>query len=252
MRLPDKIAIVTGAGSGIGRATALLFAKEGAKVVVAELDRENGDQTVAMIRDTGGDAVFVSADVSSVSDCQHMVRTAVENYGRLDIIVNNAGLSGRTFAEQGLSEDEVWDKVMEVNAKGVYLGCKHAIPEIAKAGGGSVVNIGSIVGMVGMTGYSAYGPSKGAVIALTRALAVAHAKDKVRVNAVCPGYVRSPFFAQEQLDNPELMERWAALHPIGRLGTPEDVAYACLYLASDESSFVTGSALVIDGGYTAQ
>lgn len=252
MRLADKVAIITGAGLGIGRATALLFAQEGAKVVVAELDPENGTQTAATIQEKGGDAIFVATDVTKSDDCQKMVRAAVDTYGRLDILVNNAGLSGRIFVEQGLSEEEVWDKVMAVNAKGVALGCKYAIPEMIKAGGGSIVNIGSIVGLVGMTAASAYGPSKGAVIALTRALAVAHAKDKVRVNTVCPGVVNTTFFSEEQREDPQWVAQWEARHPIGRLGRPEDIAYACLYLASDESSFVTGSALVVDGGYTAQ
>lgn len=252
MRLADKVAIVTGAGLGIGRATALLFAQEGAKVVVAELDPQNGTQTAATIRERGGEAIFVPTDVTQSQDCQRMVSAAVETYGRLDILVNNAGLSGQAFAEQGLSEEEVWDRVMAVNAKGVALGCKYAIPEMIKFGGGSIVNIGSIVGLVGMTAGSAYGPSKGAVIALTRALAVAHAKDKVRVNTVCPGVVLTTFFAPAQRENPEWIAQWAARHPLGRLGTPEDIAYACLYLASDEASFVTGSALVVDGGYTAQ
>jgi NAD(P)-dependent dehydrogenase (short-subunit alcohol dehydrogenase family) len=256
MRLADKVALITGAGSGIGRATALLFAKEGAKVVVSDVNEAPTLETVEQIKADGGEAVPATGDVSRSIDAKRMVDEAIEKFGRLDIVVNSAGISARNALPEGSSPEEVWDRVMDVNLKGTYLVSWHAVPEMEKSGGGSIINLSSIMGVVGYPegmggGFNPYVPSKGGVLQFTRNLAIDYAKKNIRVNCICPGYVESNL-TKALTENRETLDKLEARHPMGRLGRPEEIANAALFLASDESSFVTGAPLMVDGGYTAQ
>ena len=248
-RVEGKVAVVTGGAGGIGAATARLLAREGAAVVIGDLLEEQGRAVEAQIADAGGHALFVPMDVTSENDWRRAIQAAVAAYGKLDILVNNAGISGRNTVEE--TSVELWDRVMAVNAKGVFLGTKLAIPEMRKAGGGSIINLSSIWGLVGSDSSTAYHSAKGAVRIFTKAAAVQYAKEGIRVNSVHPGFVDSPMtIGYHAL--PGVRETRVAATPLGRMGTPEDIASGILYLASDESSFVTGSELVIDGGMTAQ
>ncbi|MFC1712424.1 SDR family NAD(P)-dependent oxidoreductase [Candidatus Poribacteria bacterium] len=247
-RLGGKVAIVTGAGSGIGKATAMLFAAEGAKVTVAEINAEPGEKAVQEIRDAGGEAIFVQADVTNESDAANMAKATVEKFGRLNILFNNVGTgSGGTVVSV---TEEYWDEIMNRNLKPAFLGSKYAIPEMIKAGGGSIINMASIGGLSGR--FSAtFCASKGGIVHLTRSMAVAHARDNVRVNCVCPGYIDTPMIGG-MLSDPERRKAVGAKHPMNRVGTAEEIAYAVIFLASDEASFVTGVVLPVDGGFTAQ
>ena len=252
-RLAGKVALITGAGSGQGRAAARLFAKEGAKVVVTDVAIKGGEETVGLVRADGGEASFIAMDVSKAAQVQRGVELAVQTYGRLHILYNNAAIWNPRLDNRVVElEEEAWDTILAVNLKGVYLCCKYGIPELIRAGGGSVINTASIAGLVssGQPSHS-YSASKGGVISLTRAMAMAYAKDLVRVNVICPGGVDTPMIAPLMADE-QARQRAATMHPIGRMGTPEDIAHLALYLASDESSWVTGSVFTIDGGYTAQ
>ena len=256
MRMEGKVALITGAGSGIGRATALRFAAEGASIVASDISEASAVETAAAVRGTGGEATAIGGDVVSHADAKSMVQAAIDAYGKLDTLLNSAGVSGRIDLGEGATHEAVWDKVMDVNMKGTYLVSWHAVPEMEAAGGGSIINIGSIMSMVGypmgMTnGFSPYNPSKGAVLQFTRNLALDLAPKGIRVNCICPGYVETNM-TRILTDVPESYEFLKQRHPIGRLGQPEDIANAALYLASDESAFVTGTPLVVDGGYTAQ
>ena len=250
MRLEGKVALISGGARGMGASEARLFAREGAGVVIGDLLEEEGRQVEAQIGEAGGHALFVRLDVTSESDWSNAVAAAVSRFGKLDILVNNAGVGGGG----GMVEEttvEGWDRVMDVNAKGVFLGTKAAIPEMRRAGGGSIINISSVYGLVGSGGASAYHASKGAVRLLTKATAIQYAGEGIRANSVHPGIIETPMTAASLAD-PEGNRRWLSGTPLGRLGEPDDVAYGVLFLASDESSFMTGSELVIDGGWTAQ
>jgi len=249
MRVAGKIALVSGAARGIGAATAKLLAQEGAAVVLGDVLETEGRQTAAQIIAAGGQATFMPLDVTSAANWQQVIAAAVTAYGKLDVLVNNAGISGR--AAVGETDVETWERVMEINGKGVFLGTKLAIPELRRAGGGSIINISSIYGIVGSETSAAYHASKGAVRIFTKAAAIQYAADGIRVNSVHPGFVDSPMTAANHA-LPEVHNLRISRTPLGRMGTPEDIAAGILYLASDESSFVTGSELVIDGGMTAR
>ena len=256
MRLESKVALITGGGSGIGRACAEMFAREGARVAVFDISLERAQATTQFVTSHGGEAIAISGDVSVGDDAQNMVSATVEKFGKLDVLVNSAGVSARNAMPKGSSPEEVWDKVIDVNLKGTYMVSWHAMPEMAKSGGGSIINLSSIMGLVGYPvgmggGFNPYNPSKGGVLQFTRNLAIDSASKNVRVNCICPGYVETNLTSALTKDA-EALSRLETLHPIGRLGQPEEIAYAALYLASDESGFVTGTPLVVDGGYTAQ
>jgi len=251
MRLANKVALITGAGSGIGRESALLFSREGARVVVVDVKDEAGEAVVEELRSAGGEAVYVHADVSKVADAEAMVRSAEESFGRLDVLFNNAGISHPKDDDAVATEEEVWDLTMNINVKGVFLGCKFGIPALRRAGGGSVINTASFVALLGAaTPQLAYTASKGGVLAMTRELATIHARENIRVNALCPGPLRTPLLMQ-YLDTEEKRQRRLIHIPMGRFGEASEIAKAALFLASDESSFVTGATFLVDGGITA-
>ena len=248
MRLGGKVAIITGAASGLGRASAQLFAEHGASVVIADRDTAGGQETVAQIHDTGGQAEFIETDVAVADDADAMVTKAVTCFGKLDILFNNAGIAIRKPVAD-LSEDE-WDRCIDTNLKGVFLGSKSAIPEMIRGGGGSIINTASIYGVVGGRTRAAYSASKGGIVNLTRSMALDYASQNIRVNCICPGFVETPLL-KKILGTEEEFQALVDMHPMGRLGRPIEAAYAAIYLASDEAAFTTGIALPVDGGYTA-
>jgi NAD(P)-dependent dehydrogenase (short-subunit alcohol dehydrogenase family) len=250
-RLQDKVALITGAGSGIGRETSLLFAAEGARVLAVDLDAAAAEETVEKVRAAGGEATAHRADVSIADDSAAMVAAAEEAYGRLDVMFNNAGIMHSDDDDAVSTDLEVWDLTMDVNAKGVFLGCKYGIPALRRAGGGSIINTASFVALLGAaTPQVAYTASKGAVLAMTRELAVVHARENIRVNALCPGPLRTELL-MKFLDTDEKKQRRLVHIPMGRFGEAAEMAKAALWLASDESSYVTGAEFVVDGGITA-
>ena len=250
-RLAEKVALITGAGSGIGRETTLLFCSEGASVVAADIDEEAAMETVEIARGAGGTAAAHRADVSSASDCEEMVASAESLYGRLDILFNNAGIAHPEDDDAISTEEDTWDLTMEVNVKGVFLGCKYGIPALRRAGGGSIINTASFVALLGAaTPQIAYTASKGAVLAMTRELAVIHARENIRINALCPGPLNTELL-MKFLDTEEKKQRRLIHIPMGRFGEAAEIAKAALYLASDESSYVTGTEFLVDGGITA-
>ncbi len=255
MRLEGKVALISGGARGMGAAEAKLFSREGAKVVIADVLEAEGRQTEAEINETGGDAIFVSLDVTSQSDWDAAISRTVEQFGKLDVIVNNAGIASRVSIEETTVEE--WDRILDINSKGVFLGTKAAITQMKSQGtGGSVINISSISGNIGQDNVAAaYNASKGAVRIFSKSAAVQYARDGIRVNTIHPGPIQTPMTQQgwegaETFGEQEYVATENA--PLGRYGKPEEVAYGALYLASDESSYVTGAELVIDGGYTAQ
>ncbi|MDP7414952.1 MAG: glucose 1-dehydrogenase [SAR202 cluster bacterium] len=256
MRLENKVALITGGGSGIGRASATLFAREGARIALSDMNRDSAEETAEAVRTAGSEATVVTGDVTDGADAERMVQAAVEAFGGLHVLVNSAGVSGRNALPSGASPEDLWDKVLDVNLKGTYLVSWFAVPEMEKAGGGSIINLSSIMGLVGYpagfdSGFSPYNPSKGGVVQFTRNLAVASSAKNVRVNCICPGFVDTNLTAMLKEDD-EVYRFLEERHPMGRFGRPEEIANAALYLASDESSFVTGTPLAVDGGYTAQ
>jgi NAD(P)-dependent dehydrogenase (short-subunit alcohol dehydrogenase family) len=251
MRLKDKVALITGAGSGIGRESAFVFAREGAAVVVVDVNDAAGQETVATVEKDGGRAAYCRADVSKAGDCEEMIAFAEKEFGRLDVLFNNAGIMHGQDDDAVKTEESIWDLTMDINAKGVFFGCKFGIPALRRAGGGSIINTASFVALLGAaTPQVAYTASKGAVLALTRELAVVHARENIRVNALCPGPLRTKLL-MDLLDTEEKKRRRLVHIPMGRFGEAKEIAYAALYLASDESSYVTGTEFLVDGGLTA-
>jgi NAD(P)-dependent dehydrogenase (short-subunit alcohol dehydrogenase family) len=250
-RLEDKVALITGAGSGIGRETSLLFAAEGASVLAVDLNEEAVAETVSLVQEAGGAASAQRADVSSAEDSEAMVAAAEALYGRLDVMFNNAGIMHSDDDDAVSTEEKIWDLTMDINAKGVFLGCKYGIPALRRAGGGSIINTASFVALLGAaTPQVAYTASKGAVLAMTRELAVVHARENIRVNALCPGPLRTELL-MKFLDTEEKRQRRLVHIPMGRFGEAAEMAKAALWLASDDSSYVTGTEFVVDGGITA-
>lgn len=252
MRLKDKIALITGSGSGIGRSSALLFAREGATVIVNDLSVENGEKTVEEIRREGGNAWFIRADVTEPQEVQAMVDEIIRRHGRLDVLFNNAGISGVGALHEVEPDD--WDRVVRVNIRGVYLPCKYAIPHMMERRSGTIINMSSALAEIGLARRASYAATKGAVLALTKSMQVDYAPYNIRVNALLPGTIMTPFvenYLRTSYDNPEeAIEGIKKRQLSGELGRPEDVAQAALFLASDESRFVMGAPLYVDGGVT--
>jgi NAD(P)-dependent dehydrogenase (short-subunit alcohol dehydrogenase family) len=247
MRLKGKVALITGAGSGIGRQAALLFSKEGASVAAVDVNEQAANETAAMIPD----AVAIRADVSRAGDCQHMIAAAEQTFGRLNVLFNNAGIMHAKDDDAVSTDESIWDLTLDINAKGVFLGCKYGIPALRRAGGGSIINTASFVARLGAaTPQIAYTASKGAVLAMTRELAVIHARENIRVNALSPGPLRTELL-MSYLNTEEKRKRRLVHVPMGRFGEAEEIAKAALFLASDESSYMTGTEFLVDGGLTA-
>ncbi len=250
-QLKGKVVLVTGASSGIGRATALAFAREGAKVVVADVQVEGGEETVRIIKEAGVEAIFVKTDVSDAAEVERLINRAKETFGRLDCAHNNAGIEGITAPTADCTEEN-WDRIIKINLKGVWLCMKYEIPQMLKQGSGAIVNTASVAGLVGFQGLPAYCASKGGIIQLTRTAALEYATKGIRINAVCPGVIRTPMVERVTGGKPEVEAQFTALEPVGRMGTPEEIAEAVVWLCSDAASFVTGHPLVVDGGLLAQ
>ncbi len=250
-QLDGKVALITGAGSGIGRASALVFAREGAKVAVADIMVEGGEETVRMVKEAGGEAFFIKVDVSNAAEVEAMVNTVVDTYGRIDCAYNNAGIEGRLASTDEYPED-VFDKVIDINLTGVWLCMKYELPHMLKQGGGAIVNTASGAGLIGVAGMSAYVASKHGVVGLTKTAALEYAKSGIRVNSVCPGLIQTPMVERITADQPQLGEALVAAEPVGRTGKPEEIAESVVWMCSDAASFVTGHAMSVDGGYVAQ
>lgn len=248
-QLQDKVAVITGAGSGIGKATALLFAKEGAKVTVSDINETHGNEVAELIKKNGGDAIFVKANSASPEDNERLVKETVEKYGALHISVNNAGIGGESNKVEDMSV-EGWEKVIAVNLSGVFFGMKYQIPAMLNAGGGSVINIASILGQAGFANSAGYVAAKHGVVGLTKTAAWEHGTENIRVNAIGPGFIYTGMVNEETMGK-EAITHLESKHAFGRLGSPEEIAAMCLFLASDTASFVTGSYYAVDGGYLA-
>jgi NAD(P)-dependent dehydrogenase (short-subunit alcohol dehydrogenase family) len=250
-RLAGKVALITGAGSGIGRESSLLFAQHGAAVVAVDIQRAAADDTVSAIVRLGGNAIAVEADVSRADQCARMVQAAEQRFGKLNVLFNNAGIMHGQDDDAVNTDEEVWTQTLDINARSVFLGCKYGIPAIRRAGGGSIINTASFVAIMGAaTPQVAYTASKGAVLALTRELAVVHARENIRVNSLCPGPLRTALL-MKFLDTEQKRQRRLVHIPMGRFGEAKEIAYAALFLASDESSYMTGTEFLVDGGISA-
>ena len=250
-QLDGKVALITGAGSGIGRASALAFAREGARVAVADIVVEGGEETVRMVKEAGGEVFFIQVDVSNAAEVEAMVNTVVDTYGRIDCAYNNAGIEGRLASTDEYPED-VFDKVIDINLTGVWLCMKYELPHMLKQGSGAIVNTASGAGLIGVAGMSAYVASKHGVVGLTKTAALEYAKSGIRVNSVCPGLIQTPMVERLTADQPQLGEALVAAEPVGRTGKPEEIAESVVWLSSDAASFVTGHAMSVDGGFVAQ
>lgn len=255
MRLNDKVAIITGAASGIGRATAVRFAQEGAEVVLVDILEEPGLETLRLVKKGGGTGLFVRADLSKSDDVQNVVEESIKNFGRVNILFNNAGIF--EFGTVVDCSEEAWDRMMAVNLKSMFLTCKYAIPKMLEVGGGSIVNVASVGALVGVENATAYAASKGGVVQLTKSIALDFGQRNVRANCICPGSIETPMLHQvwshEKGETPmeAIREEYKHGRPLGRIGRPSDIANAAVYLASDESQFVTGTCLTVDGGIVA-
>jgi len=251
LRLQGKVALITGAGSGIGRESSLLWASEGAAIVAVDVDRAAAQQTADAVQAAGGRAIAVEADVSRAQDCERMIARAESEYGKLNILFNNAGIMHSQDDDAVTTDESVWDVTMNVNAKGVFFGCKYGIPALRRAGGGAIVNTASFVAVLGAaTPQVAYTASKGAVLALTRELAIVHARENIRINALCPGPLKTELL-MKFLNTDEKKQRRLVHIPMGRFGEAKEIARAALFLVSDEASYVTGTQFLVDGGITA-
>ncbi len=251
MRLKNKIALITGGSSGLGRESSILFSKEGAKVVVVDINQDEGHKTIDLIKKSGGEGAFCKSDVSKAEDCQTMIDFASQQFGGLHILFNNAGIMHSDDGDSQSTNENVWDITMNINVKGVFFGCKYGIPLIRKSGGGSIINTASFVAHLGAaTPQIAYTASKGAVLALSRELAIIHARENIRVNALCPGPLRTELL-MKFLNTEEKKQRRLVHIPMGRFGEAKEMAKAALFLASDESSYMTGTEFLVDGGITA-
>jgi len=250
-RFEGKVALVTGGGSGIGRATSLAFANEGAKVVIDDINVEGGEETLRLIKSTGGEAIFVKADVSKGAEVEAMVEKAIDTYGRLDCAFNNAGI-GEPLKRVAKTTEDNWDRVMATNLKGVYLCMKYEVPHMLKQKKGAIVNTSSLAGLKGLSGQAAYVASKHGVVGLTKSAAIEYATLGIRINAICPGVINTPLIAPNMKDRPHVEKGYIDMEPIGRLGKPEEIASAVLWLCSDEASFVVGSVFSVDGGVVAR
>src|SRR5215510_14721730 len=250
-RLDGKVALVTGGASGIGRATALTFAREGAKLIVADKQEDGGQQTVHMIAEQGGTAIFVQSNITQATAVEALISQAVQTYGRLDCAHNNAGISGGGRALTAEYAEDTWHQVIAVNLTGVWLCMKYEIPQMLSQGSGAIVNTASVAGLIGARGLAAYVASKHGVVGLTKTAALEYAQQRIRVNCVCPGVIETPMTARS-LSDPERRARIIASAPMGRVGTPEEIAEAVVWLCSDAASFVTGHTMTVDGGDVAQ
>jgi NAD(P)-dependent dehydrogenase (short-subunit alcohol dehydrogenase family) len=253
MRLRDKVAIITGGASGIGRASCILFAREGATVVVSDIADKSGEDVLTLIKENGGKGIYVHCDVTREGEAKNLIERALENYGRIDVLYNNAGIGMAKLLPE-MTEQE-WDRIFDINVKGAFFCSKYAIPQMKKQGGGTIINTASNWGLIAYPHWPAYCATKGAMVMLTKALAIDHAPDNIRVNCVCPGNTDTPLEGKGNFD--EATGRWgnfdeAIKKTMGRIARPEEIAYLALFLASDESSFVTGAAMVIDNGESAR
>ncbi len=249
--LKEKVALVTGGANGIGRATCVAFAKHGARVAVSDIDEEGGEATVRLVEEAGGEAIFLPCDVAEIEQVKNLVEQTVRRFGALHCAFNNAGIEGRNAVAAECTEDN-WDRVMAINLKGVWLCMKYEIPRILQAGGGSIVNCSSVAGLVGFRGLAAYSASKHGMLGLTKTAALEYSERGVRVNAICPGVIRTPMVDRVSGNDPEIERQFVALQPIGRLGEPEEIAETTVWLCSDRAAFITGVALPADGGFVAQ
>ncbi len=251
LQLKDKTVLITGAANGIGRATAQAFGREGCRVVVVDMDSQGGQETARLIQQAKGESQFKQVDVCSSQEFKNAVDFTLENYGALDVLVNNAGIEGDQ-APLDQSTEANWDRVITTNLKSVWRGMKLVIPHMVKQGGGAIVNVASVAGLVGFTGLSAYNASKAGIILLTKTVALENATIPIRVNAVCPGVIKTPMVERMTKGDKTLEEQFSAMEPVKRMGLPEEIAQAIVWLSSASASFVTGHAMVVDGGLTAQ
>ena len=249
--LEGKVALITGAGSGIGRATALIFAREGAKLVLSDIAAENGEESLRMVREAGAEAAFVRSDVAKLAEVEALVAAAVSSFGRLDCAFNNAGIDGRMGKVTECSEEN-WNRTIGVNLTGVFFCMRAEIPQMLRQGGGAIVNTASAAGLTGSPGLPAYVASKHGVVGLTRAAAIEYGREKIRVNCVCPGPIRTPMLGRLLTNRPEMEHRFASAEPLKRLGEPSEIGEAVAWLCSDAASYVTGHAMSVDGGYMAK